>query len=133
MESLEEPNGRRPSFPVKSLANSAFGLLLKSLAQFLFLNTNLSLVPNQTPDSTSMHGLVEAYLTEQFNNLHTKCTMTITEIPGSAPPWLGNVDDPSFQAAEKAVKVRIHCMAPLGHLYVRTNGLVVIGCLQKGS
>jgi hypothetical protein len=62
-----------------------------------------------------MHGLVETYLKEQFNNLHTKCTMTVT-VMGSAPPWLGNVDDPSFQAAEKAVNVRIHCMAPLGPL-----------------
>jgi len=59
-----------------------------------------------------MHGLVEAYLKEQFNNLHTKCTMTVKEIDGSAPPWLGNVDSPSFKAAEKAVQVRIHCKAP---------------------
>ena len=78
-----------------------------------------------------MHGLVETYLTEQFNNLHTKCTMTVTEIPGSALPWLGNVDGPSFQAAEKAVNVRIHCVVPF--LYVRTKGIVVIGYLRENS
>jgi len=65
---------------------------------------SIRLVPNQTPDSGSMKGLVETYLREQFDNLHTKCTMTVNEIEGSAPPWLGNVGGPSFQAAEKAAK-----------------------------
>jgi Cys-Gly metallodipeptidase DUG1 len=55
-----------------------------------------------------MLGLVESYLTEQFKNLHTKCTITVTETPGSASPWLGNVDGASYQAAKKAIEVRIH-------------------------
>jgi hypothetical protein len=70
-----------------------------------------------------MHSLVENYLNEQFKNLQTKCTMMVIEIPGSAPPWLGKVDGPSFHAAESAIKVCIHGTTPL---YVRTKHIVVI-------
>ena len=59
-----------------------------------------------------MKGLVEKYLFEQFNDLHTKCKMTIDEIDGSAAPWLGNADGPSFKAAKEAIEVCIHDMAP---------------------
>ena len=76
-----------------------------------------------------MHGLVETYLNEQFNNLHTKCTMTVTEIPGSGLPWLGNVDGPAFQAAENAIKVRVGSTAPF--MYVRTNHIVVKAVYEK--
>lgn len=113
MESSEEPNEKQLSFLMKLVANSAFGLLRIISSIFDSIdNSNLSLVPNQTPDLGSMHGLVETYLTEQFNNLHTKldpkCTLAVEVIPGSASPWLGNVDGPSFQAAKKAIEVRIH-------------------------
>ena len=60
-----------------------------------------------------MHCLVETYLKEQLKNLQTKCTMTVEERPGSAPPWLGKVDGPSFHAAENAIKVRIHGTTPV--------------------
>ena len=55
-----------------------------------------------------MKGLVEKYLFEQWNDLHTKCKLTIEEIAGSAAPWLGNVDGPSFKAAKEAIEVCIH-------------------------
>lgn len=55
-----------------------------------------------------MKGLVEKYLFEQLNDLHTKCKLTIEEIAGSAAPWLGNVDGPSFKAAKEAIEVCIH-------------------------
>jgi len=51
-----------------------------------------------------MQCLVENYLTNQFNNLHTKCKLTVVEIEGSASPWLGNADGPSFKAAKEAIK-----------------------------
>jgi len=75
-----------------------------------------------------MHGLVEAYLKEQFNSLQTKCTMTVTEMDGSAPPWIGNVDGPSFKAAEKAVQVRIHYRAPF---FVGCNHVMITDHLQR--
>jgi hypothetical protein len=59
-----------------------------------------------------MKGLVEKYLTEQFNDLHTKCKLSIEETPGSASPWLGNADGPSVKAAKEAIEVCIHGMAP---------------------
>ena len=80
---------------------------------------NFSLVPNQTPAPGSMGGLVESYLIQQLENLHTKCTMIVTETPGSASPWLGNVDGASYQAAKKAIEVRIH--DPTLILYLRTH------------
>lgn len=55
-----------------------------------------------------MHDLVDAYLREQLKNLHTKCTLNVEEIPGSALPWLGNIDGSSFDAAAEAIEVRIH-------------------------
>ena len=103
---------------MKLLANSAFGLLLNHWLNINFFdNLNPSLVPNQTPDLGRC--LVEKYLIEQFNGLHTKCKLTIQEIPGSASPWLGNADSPSFKAAKEAIEVCIHGMAPF--LYVRTK------------
>ena len=68
-----------------------------------------------------MGGLVESYLTQQFNDLHTKCKLTVEEIDGSASPWLGNPDGPSFKAAKEAIKVCIQYYSWHGTLFVREN------------
>ena len=77
-----------------------------------------------------MKGLVEKYLNEQFEDLHTKCKLTV-EVLGSASPWLGNPEGTSFKAAKEAIEVCIHGIAPF--LYVRTKSYLVIGCLQDFS
>jgi hypothetical protein len=59
-----------------------------------------------------MKGLVEKYLFEQFNDLRTKCKLTVEETPGSGSAWLGNADGPSFKAAKEAIEVCIHGIAP---------------------
>ena len=58
-----------------------------------------------------MKGLVEKYLNEQFEDLHTKCKLTV-EVLGSASPWLGNPEGTSFKAAKEAIEVCIHGIAP---------------------
>lgn len=62
-------------------------------------------MPPQNPDD--IRAKVEKYLKEEFEKLHTKCTMKIEYLHGGIP-WVADYKHWNYQAAKNATEVRSH-------------------------